>query len=127
MPFHHSFAQCRAISQNASSIVQRRGLCGIDIDFVNVGQALISLFSRAHVARTCPGIRSRCWPLTVHDFLSAIVPRTGLAHASATSGRARPVRRGRENAFACQWVVKLSHLAQAVELPGLCDIVTAHH
>jgi hypothetical protein len=45
MPCHHRLLQRRIISQFAGTVIQRRGLCGIDIDFgVVVGQSLSPLF-----------------------------------------------------------------------------------
>ena len=45
MPCHHRLLQRVAINQLASTVIQRRGLRGIDIDFVVVvGQSLSPLF-----------------------------------------------------------------------------------
>ena len=44
MPCYHRLLQCGAISWLASTVVQRREQCGIDIDFVIIGQSPSPLF-----------------------------------------------------------------------------------
>jgi hypothetical protein len=65
MPCHHRLLQRGAINQLASTVIQRRGLRGIDIDFVVVvGQSLSPLF----LSR--PGRREAAGVVTLADFIS---------------------------------------------------------
>ena len=51
MPCHHRLLQRRMISQLVSTVIQRRGLCGINVEFLIVGQfAEFSIFCRVHGA-----------------------------------------------------------------------------
>jgi hypothetical protein len=54
MPRHHRLLQRREISQLAGTVIQPRGLCGIDIDFAD--QSLFLFASRAHepAEHICP-------------------------------------------------------------------------